>query len=200
MLDLVWYAETTGRRVRQVLADLGMLLWAWVWWRLGRATHDLVAALGAPGRRLESTGDRLAAGFRDVADAVAGTPLVGGALGSPFDELADAAGSVAGVGAAQDAAAAALADWLFVLVVLLPVGAVGIAWLLLRVRGARRAATARDLRDRGLDDLLALRALTSRPLRELLAAAEDPAGAWRAGETAALAGLELRRLGLRARR
>lgn len=199
MPDLVWYAETTARRVRQVLADVGMLVWAWLWWRLGRATHDLVAALGAPGRRLESSGDRLASGFRDVADAIAGAPLIGGALGSPFDELADAAGSVAGVGAAQDAAAAALADWLFVLVVLLPVGAVGVVWLLVRVRGARRAATARALRDRGMDDLLALRALATRPLRELLAAADDPAAAWRAGETSALAGLELRRLGLRTR-
>ena len=200
MLDLVWYAETTARRVRQVLADLGMLLWAWVWWRLGRGTHDLIDALGAPGRRLESTSDQLATGFRDLADAIAGAPLVGGALGAPFDELADAAGSIAGVGAAQEAAASALADWMFALVVLVPVGAVGLVWLLLRLRGARRAGVARQLRDQGMDDLLALRALATRPLRELLTASEDPAGAWRAGETGALADLELRRLGLRVRR
>lgn len=199
MASMVWYAETTARRVRQVLADIGMLAWVWVWWQLGSATHDLVAALGSPGRGLESTGDRLATGFRDVGETIAGTPLVGGALGAPFEELADAAGAVAGVGAAQDAAAGALADWLFVLVVAVPVVLVGSAWLVLRVRGARRTATGRLLRDRGMDDLLALRALATRPLRELLEASDDPAGAWRAGETGPLADLELRRLGLRVR-
>lgn len=198
-MDLVWYAETPARRLRQVLADVAMLVWAWLWWQLATATHDLVAALGDPGRGLMSTGDRLAAGFRDVADTVTGTPLVGGALGAPFDELADAAGAVAGVGAAQAEAAGQLADWLLLLVLVVPVGVVGVVWLALRLRGARRAAHARHLREEGMDDLLALRALATRPLRELVEAADDPAAAWRAGETSALADLELRRLGLRAR-
>lgn len=199
MVDLVWYAETTARRARQVLADLAMLVWTWVWWRVGRAAHDLVAALGAPGRGLESSGDQLAATFRDIADTIEGTPLVGGALGSPFEELGATATAIAGVGAAQDAAAAALADWVFALVVLLPVVTVGLVWLVVRVRGARRTALARQLREHGMDDLLALRALATRPLRDLLTATADPAGAWRAGDTGALADLELRRLGLRAR-
>lgn len=199
MVDLVWYAETTARRTRQVLADLGMVAWTWLWWRVGRASHDLVAALGAPGRGLQSTGDRLAAAFDDVAETVTGTPLVGGALGGPFEELGAAATTIAGVGAAQDAAAAALADWVFALVVLVPVATVGLAWLVVRVRGARRAAMARQLREHGMDDLLALRALATRPLRDLVTATPDPVGAWRAGETGPLADLELRRLGLRAR-
>lgn len=195
----MWYAETTGRRTAQVLVDASVLAWVALWWWLSRAIHDLVAALGAPGRRLAGASDRLASGFRDVADAVDGAPLVGDVLRSPFAELAGAADTIGGVGTAQDAAAAVLADWLSALVLLVPVLAVGVVWLAMRVRGARRAGAARRLRDRGDHDLLALRALVTRPTRQLLAVSDAPVADWRAGRTEALAGLELRRLGLRSR-
>lgn len=195
----MWYAETTGRRTTQVLVDASVLAWTVLWWWLSRMTHDLVAALGAPGRGLAGASDRLASGFRDIADSVAGTPLVGGALRSPFAELADAADTISGVGTAQDAAAGVLADWLAALVLLTPVLTVGVVWLLVRVRGARRAGAARRLRDSGHLDLLALRALVERPTRQLLAVSETPVADWRAGRTEALAALELRRLGLRSR-
>jgi len=193
----VWYAETTGRRTAQVLADAAVLAWVWLWWWLSRMLHDLVAALGAPGRGLAGASDRLASGFRDVADAVDGAPLVGGVLRSPFAELAGAADAIGGAGTAQDAAAAALADWLSAIVLLAPVLAVGVVWLVVRVRGARRTAAARRLRDHGDHDLLALRALVTRPTRQLLAVSDAPVADWRAGRTEALAALELRRLGLR---
>lgn len=195
----MWYAETTGRRATQVLVDVGVLAWTVLWWWLSRVIHDLVAALGAPGRGLAGAGDRLANGFQDVADSLGGTPLVGGVLRSPFAELADAAETIGGVGTAQDAAAGALADWLSAVVLLAPVLSVGVVWLVLRVRGARRAAAARRLRDRGDLDLLALRALVERPTRQLLAVSDTPVADWRAGRTEALASLELRRLGLRSR-
>lgn len=195
----MWYAETTGRRAAQVLADASVLAWVVLWWWLSRVIHDLVTALGAPGRGLAGASDRLASGFRDVADAVDGAPLVGGVLGSPFAELADAAETIGGVGTAQDAAAAVLADWLSAIVLLAPVVAVGLVWLVVRARGARRAGSARRLRARGDHDLLALRALVTRPTRQLLAVTDAPVADWRAGRTEALAALELRRLGLRSR-
>jgi len=68
-----------------------------------------------------------------------------------------------------------------------------------RLAAARRAATAARLRDAGAgagEELLALRALTSRPLEELLAVAPDPMEAYRRGDHAALAALELRANGL----
>lgn len=193
----MWYAETTGRRTSQALADAAVLAWAVLWWWLSRMTHDLVAALGTPGRGLAGASERLASGFRGVADAVDGAPLVGGLLRSPFAELAGAAETLGGVGTAQDAAAAVLADWLAALVLLAPVLAVGVVWLLVRARGARRAGAARRLRDHGDHDLLALRALVTRPTRQLLAISDTPVADWRAGRTEALAALELRRLGLR---
>jgi hypothetical protein len=48
-------------------------------------------------------------------------------------------------------------------------------------------------------ELFAIRAVANRPLRELRRVSADPAGALRAGEHHALADLELRALGLRAR-
>lgn len=194
---MVVYAENAGRRAMQVVADLTVTVITLVIWRGARATHDLVAALGAPGRRLADTGTRLGAEFNDFAEAVGATPLAGGALRAPIDALAGTSAQIAGVGTAQDAAAGALADWLGALV-LLPAIALVVTWLVLRVRRARQAHAARELRDRGGSELLALRAIATQPLRALAAAGDDPVADWRAGRVDALAGLELRRLGLRA--
>jgi hypothetical protein len=75
-------------------------------------------------------------------------------------------------------------------------------WLPLRVRYARLARSAATAR--AVDsDLLALRAITRRPVRSLLRVAPDPAASWRRDERAVvhrLAALELRSLGMRAPR
>ena len=58
-------------------------------------------------------------------------------------------------------------------------------------------AAGRDL------DLFALRALATQPVHVLARVADDPAGAWRAGDAevvSRLADLELRAVGLRPRR
>jgi hypothetical protein len=77
-----------------------------------------------------------------------------------------------------------------------------LVWLTIRLRYARRAASAATARALDLD-LLALRALAHQPTRDLLAVTADPASAWRRDDRAVvadLAGLELRALGLRAPR
>ena len=75
-------------------------------------------------------------------------------------------------------------------------------WLPLRARYAQLARSA--VTARAIDtDLLALRAITRRPVRRLLKIAPDPAAAWRRDDRAvvrALAALELRSLGLRSPR
>lgn len=193
---MLWYAETGVRRVRQIAADVTLLLWIVVWWRVSRVTRDLVEGLGAPGRGLADGGDRLAGAFKDVAGAVDGTPLVGRLLQAPFTDLAAAADSVGDVGRAQDAAALALATWTGRLVLLVPVLLVAVVWAWVRLRGARQLGAARRLRDHGDHDLLALRALVHRPASELLAVSPTPGADWRAGRVGELAALELRGLGL----
>jgi hypothetical protein len=84
-----------------------------------------------------------------------------------------------------------------------PLGLVLFGWLPLRVRWMRRAGAAAALRRAPAGrDLLALRALTAQPLRTLTRVDPDVAAKWRAEDPAtldALAALELRSLGLRAR-
>lgn len=194
---MLWYAETGPRRVRQVAADLAMVAWVALWWHLSGISRDLVAALAGPGRGLASGSDRIAGAFDDVAGAVDGAPLIGGLLRAPFAELASAADGVGDAGRAQEAAALALATWTGRLVLLVPVLLVGLVWVVVRVRGARRLGATRRLRDQGDEDLLALRALVDRAPRELLAVSATPGADWRAGRTADLAALELQALGLR---
>lgn len=192
-----WYAETGTRRVRQLVADVALLLWVALWWRTSRFVRDLVDGLAAPGRGLADGSDRLVGGFEDVAGAVEGTPLVGGALRAPFDGLAGAADAVGDAGRAQEAAAVALATWSGRLVFLVPVVLVAAVWLWARWRGARELGVATRLREEGGSDLLALRALVTRPATELLEVSTTPADDWRRGRVDDLAALQLRALGLR---
>ena len=53
------YAEVTGVRVRQILFDVALVLWVYVWVRIGMRVHDLVEALAAPGRAPGGRGRQL---------------------------------------------------------------------------------------------------------------------------------------------
>jgi hypothetical protein len=195
------YAELPGRRTRQVLGDVLVLLWVAAWVAVGRAVHDAVARLAAPGRTLEEAGRSLADGLRDAAEGLGRTPLLGEELRAPVDSAGDAAATLAragvdaqtGVGRAALVAAVAVAAW----PVLLVVG----AWVLRRWWWARRAAeTRRVLAAPGGIDLLALRALVRAPLARLGEVGADPADGWRhadPGTVRALAALTLRDAGLR---
>ncbi|MDQ6650439.1 MAG: hypothetical protein M3Z02_10035, partial [Actinomycetota bacterium] len=55
------YAESPARHTRQLLLDLGVLVWVLIWVRVGFWLHHLVAQLAAPGRSVERAGG----GFAD---------------------------------------------------------------------------------------------------------------------------------------
>jgi hypothetical protein len=82
-----------------------------------------------------------------------------------------------------------------------PIALVVSLWLFLRVGFVRRASAAQRFVDASEDlDLFALRAMAHQPLSALARISDDPAGAWRRGDTVVireLAGLELRDEGLR---
>ncbi len=194
------YADLPGRRAAQVAADLGVLAWVVVWVLLGRAAHGAVASLAEVGLSVRDRGTALAVGLEGAGEQAADVPLLGDRLAGGLDGAAQAAAGLAGSGADLARRVETLADVVGVAVALVPVLLVVPVWLLVRVLYARRAAATRRLAATAAGrDLLALRALVTRPLPVLESVAADPVAAWRTGDPAVvdrLAGLEARRRGL----
>jgi hypothetical protein len=195
---MTWYAETSGKRTAQQLADGLVALWILLWLWIGETVHGVVQKLAAPGRELEQAGDGLAGGLTGAADRADELPVVGGALRSPLDAAADAGNAVARAGVAQQEAVGTLALVLAVVLAGLPIVLALLLWLPGRLRWRRDASAASKLRTDV--ELLALRAAASQPLHVLAQLGPEPVTRWRRGEAGAaeaLAALELSRLGLR---
>jgi hypothetical protein len=193
------YAEERLYRTRQILQDVAVLLWVVIWVRIGMIFHDLFAKLTAPGRLVETAGERLASTMTDIAGEIGDLPLVGDAMEEPFQAASTAGGELAGAGQTQQEVVLTIALWLGILLALIPILFVLYKYLPERFRWIRDASAASRLRIDAEDlHLFALRAVATKPLYELRRAHPDPAGALARGEYAPLAALELGQLGLRA--
>ncbi|MPQ99744.1 hypothetical protein GB931_17825 [Modestobacter sp. I12A-02628] len=199
------YAQRPDRRARQLAADLGMLAWTVCWVLIARATHRAVLVLASPGEQLQDLGASIEDTMGSAAGAAEDLPVVGDDLAGPLETLGGSGAAVAGAGQGVQDAVATLATVLAVALVVLPVGWLLLRWLPWRWRWAREATAAARLTTIGpageLPDLelLAARAMATAPLPALAALPAGTGAAWRAGDPAAvhaLAGLELRRLGL----
>lgn len=194
------YADRLPTAVRQLLTDLLVVFWVYGWIRAGFWVHDMVEKLGVPGQKLQEAGTGIAGNLGDISGKVGRVPLVGDDLTGPFTSAANAANSLAEAGRQQQEVVGNLALAMAVLIVALPLALVLLWWLPSRLRWMRRAAVAVKVRNEPAgQDLLALRALASRPLNELAKLGPDIAQSWRNGDAAAvraLAALELRDLGL----
>lgn len=197
------YAQTPGRRSRQLLGDLAVLAWVAAWVAMARWLHDQVLRLAAPGRSLEDAGRGLASSLDDAGQRVGDVPFVGRALRAPLSAAGDAGRTLERAGTVQQDAVAQAAIWIPVALVAVPILYVLLRWCVARLRWMRQANAAARIRSDGADlDLFALRALASQPLPVLRRVAPDPAASWRRGDqevVQALAQLELRELGLRVR-
>jgi hypothetical protein len=194
------YAETPGLRTRQLVGDLAVLAWMAAWVAAGVALYRLVEKLAVPGARVEQAGSSFAGDIAEIQQKVGRLPVVGGELQDPFGRLAGVGRTLAAAGVTQQEVVHQLALWLGVVVAVVPIVALLLVWLPRRVAWAREAGAASRLRLDGADlELFAIRAVANRPLRQLHRVSPDPAGDLRAGEYEALADLELRTLGLRAR-
>jgi len=195
------YAQKPALRLRQLAADVGLLVWIVGWVIAARAVHGAVLLLAGPGRAVEDLGRSVGGSMESAAGAAEDVPLVGDELSAPFDALAEASGSVRGAGQSAQGAVDTLATILAVTLVVLPVGWLLLRWLPWRTRWLREATAADRLTGSAADlELLAARAMATAPLPELAALPPGTGAAWRAGDPAAvraLAALELDRLGLR---
>lgn len=195
------YATTPGRLLAQLVSDIVTAVWAVIWVSVGLAVHRAVAIISEVGRQVHDGADGLSQGLASAGHSAGSIPLVGGSLSTPLRAAGNAASDVAGAGASLDSTAAWLAWVLALAVALPPILAVAMPWLFLRIRFVRRKWTTVTLASTAAgEQLLALRALTNRPMVRLAEVSDDPVGAWRSQDTVAvrkLAALELRAAGIR---
>ena len=196
------YADRLPTAIRQLLTDLLVVIWVYLWVRAALWVHAMVLKLGVPGQKLQSAGTGIADNLADAGGKVGRVPLVGDQLVKPFNGAADAARALADAGRQQQQIVETVALILALAAVAVPLALVLFGWLPLRLRWMRRAGLATAVRDRPAGrDLLALRALAGQPLDRLARLGPDIAQSWRNGDAAAvdaLAELELRGLGLKA--
>jgi hypothetical protein len=196
------YAERLPTAIRQLLTDIVVVLWVYLWIRAGFWVHDMVEKLAVPGQRLQTAGGGIADNLADAGSKVNRVPLVGDQLVKPFNGAADAARAIADAGRQQQTIVHQMSVLLAVFAVSVPLALVVFLWLPLRLRWMRRAGVASAVRAEPAGrDLLALRALAGQPLNELTRLGPDIAQSWRNGDAEAvdaLAALELKRLGLTA--
>lgn len=196
------YSDYPAVRTRQIIADIVGVVLVIVVVSAAAAVTATIRALGAFGRDLERAGLDFETGLSDAAEALGDVPLIGDGIRGPFDAAAGAGASVAEAGRAQQAFVEAVALGVGWSVALMPLLLLALLWVLPRVRFARRSRSLRAMIANGMTaDTLAARAVARAPLTQLVAVHPDPAAAWRSGDRAvvrALAGIELRRAGIRA--
>lgn len=197
MKRLKLYAEVPRFRNKQVVQDLALLLWSVIWVRIGMHVYDLVRRLAEPGRSVERAGERLSGTLADISSRLAEVPLVGESLRTPLVAAGEAGAVLERAGVAQQEVVQNLAQWLGVLLAVIPISYVAYRYLPDRWRWIREASAASSLRIDAADlHLFALRAIVRQPLYELQRVAPDPAAALASGDYEPLARLELASLGL----
>ncbi|GAA3735581.1 hypothetical protein [Salinactinospora qingdaonensis] len=197
------YADRPLRFFRQLCSDVLAAAWiaAWVW--IAMRLYDVVVLLAQPGVLLEDAGGTLSEHMDEAARRATEIPLAGEQLAEPFTGLSTTGETLSEAGSQFQDTVMTMALLLAVVTALLPILFVLATWLPLRLRWIRRASDARRLRSmpqQARQELLALRALSSAPVRAIGKIHATPVMAWREGDEATverLAALQLRRLGIR---
>lgn len=184
------YATRPSRLLGQLVSDIAIAVWTVIWVLVGMAVHSAVSAIADVGRQVQAGADGVSDNLESAGDRTDDVPLVGNSLSSPLRAASEAALDIAGAGENLANTASWLAWVLALAVAAPPILFVGMPWLFLRIRFARRKWTAITLaRTPAGEQLLALRALANRPLGKLAAIHDDPVGAWRSSDVDTIRGL-----------
>jgi hypothetical protein len=194
------YSTRPVRLLAQLFSDFAVAVWTLIWGLVGLAVYDAMSTIVEAGRQIEIGTNGIAGSLASAGHGAQRIPLVGDEVSAPLTSAGQAALDIANAVHDLDTTASWLAVLLAVAVVALPILVVILPWLLLRLRFFRRKWVATGLAANPPGrDLLALRALTNRSPRKLVALSEDPVGGWRRGDPAtiqALVALELRSAGI----
>lgn len=194
------YSTKPLRLFAQLMSDITVSVWTTIWVFVGLAVYSAISTIAGAGRQVESGSKGVADNLASAGHGAQHIPLLGDAVSKPLTAASEAALDIAGAGHDLDTTASWLAVLLAMAVVALPILVAVVPWLFLRLRFFRRkwVVTALAATPAG-EQLLALRALTNRPPRKLVAISPDPVGAWRREDPVtirALAALELRAAGI----
>jgi hypothetical protein len=174
------YPQLPGPRIGTLARDLLivalLVLFAW----LGKQVHDAVDALAVLGEGVRSGGEAVQGGFESAADAVDGTPVVGGEIADGLRDAGDASGgNVADLGTAGEEKVHYLANLLGLLMFAIPSAFVLLAMLPPRIRQIRQLTAASRVLSEPVGErrrLLAMRAAFALPYGQLLQYTKDPIG------------------------
>jgi hypothetical protein len=175
------YPELRGPRARALLADASsivlLILFAWA----ALKVHDAVDRLAVLGEGVQATGGAVQGGFESAADAVDGTPVVGGDIADGLRSAGEeSGGEVVELGEEGEESAHDLANVLGIATFALPALLLLTRWLpgrTAQVRKLREASAV--IGDEATPDrrrLLAMRAAFSLPYGQLLRHTRDPLG------------------------
>lgn len=174
------YPQLAGPRIGTISNDLLVVALLLLFALVGKAVHDAVDALAVLGEGVRSGGEAVQGGFDSAADAVDGTPIVGGEIADGLRDAGESSGgNVSDLGRAGEDKVHYLADLLGLVTFAIPATLVLLAMVPRRVRQIRRMSDAsRVLREPSGERrrLLAMRAAFALPYAQLLRYTKDPIG------------------------
>ena len=80
------YSTRPGRLALQLLADASVLVWIYVWYRIGRWVHDSLVSVGTIGYSIDTNAGRVAGSLQAGRQLREPLPLVGGQVGAPISD------------------------------------------------------------------------------------------------------------------
>ncbi|MFL5930258.1 MAG: hypothetical protein ACJ75P_03285 [Gaiellaceae bacterium] len=175
-----FYPQLPGQRIGTISRDLLIVALLLLFALFGKAVHDAVDALAVLGEGVRSGGESVRSGFEAAADAVDGTPIVGGDIADGLRDAGEASGgNVAELGQSGEDKVHYLANLLGFVTFAAP-AALLLLWMIPpRIRQIRQlTAASRVLREPAGERrrLLAMRAAFALPYSQLLRYTKDPIG------------------------
>lgn len=205
---VTFWSETSGRRRREVAADVATWVWVAFWSVVAFRIHAAIAGYAEAGHALERGGAAIRDAGTQVGSSLDGIPLIGAGAGEvarrAFGGASEPFVFVGGEFVDLITLIARVLAILVLAVAIVPWLSRYLPWRAARLAELRSATTAIRRRPHGvtresIDRLLASRAIHRMSWEELLAHSRDPLGEFAAGRYKALARAELESVGLRQR-